>query len=108
MSDKETLHDASMSEKLSYVDNEIFGDAIGTEVREANEDEWAEIVCIVDDTTKYTDKESAEHPLEAWAKLHLQEEPEFFFEKVMWKHPRYKADTICIRFRSIEDNPFRD
>lgn len=103
---EETLHDASMRERLSYVEDEMFSDAKWLTVREAESDEWGDIAVVVGEDVWFQDTD--DKSLEEWAKLAAKHEDEFFFEKVMYKHPTWMKDTICLSFQSIEDNVFRD
>lgn len=101
----ESLSDASEVERVSYLKQTVFDDVIGAEVRVATESEWGEYVLVVDEDVRWVGE--SESSLEAWAKSALSEEDEFFFEKVMYKHPSWPEDTVCMSFTSLEDNVFR-
>lgn len=91
---------------LNHVEQNIFDDAHGITVRAANQDEWGEIVVICGDDTRFSDDETM--PLEQYAKQKLKSEDEYYFEKLMHKHPTWPQDTIALSYQSLEDNPFRD
>lgn len=102
-----TLADASMEKKLRYVDEQIFENVLGAEIRESNEEEWGDIVVIFDEEVVFKD-ESEKLQIETIARQQLKKEDEFYFEKVMYKHPYWTHDTVCISFESLEDNVFRE
>lgn len=107
MSSYESLADLSSSEKCDYLEDEVFSDVIGVEVREVNGGEWGDFICMFDDDVEFLG-ENHGLSLEAWATKLFRQEEEFFFEKVMYKHPRFRTDSVCVSFESIEDNVFRD
>lgn len=101
----ESLADASDSERVSYIKKSIFTDVIGGVIRVASEDEWGEYVLVVDETVEWLG--DGDSSLESWAKQSVADEDEFFFEKVMYKHPSWSEDTVCLSFTSLEENVFR-
>lgn len=101
-----TLADESTNEKLKYVDNQIFDSVVGAEIRESNEEEWGDIVVIFDEEVVF-EHESEKLQIETIARRQLKKEDEFYFEKVMYKHPYWTHDTVCVSFESLEDNVFR-
>jgi len=103
----DTLKDTSMSEKLNYLENGVFDDLTGAEIEEANEEEWGDWVVVWSEETTSSDDGSGKETLKQYAQRKVKSEDEWFFEKIMWKHPEHMTDTICLFFEAKENNVFR-